>query len=539
MVINFINKTKEVNMHNFIHSKLLLIAAGLILLLAGCNLPGRTSVEITITSPENGQAILLGQETRIVSLATARRGIESVELYINGELLETATPPEGYPEEFTADQPFTPAEEGNLIVSVLAIDTRGNKSQPMSISLQVVQTLEDSGASPEATITLTPEGLAQTQTAALGCSNEAVFVSDLTIPANTVLTAGANFTKIWRVTNTGSCDWVGYQLVHASGDLMGASSPQALPLVNAGANGDLSVELTAPGSPGAYTAIWRMRASDGAVYGPDLAVTIIVPQPPTSTPNPTATFTPTVTVTPTATANPISITQEGDSRTLNPGQTVSPTVSCPAGSVVVSGGYAANDGVRVWHSKMVDNGWQIYAYNTTGVSKLVNIYAVCLHNSGGATELFWDYKDIAPNNVTQIIQACPAGSLVTGGGWVIGTNPDVSIYNSSKSGNGWQIYVNNAGGSSPQVNVYAICLSGVSGTTASINNTGNTVPANDVKHVAIECPSGSYVTGGGFATNLEVTIYNESISGNSWNEYGRNNAGTSKTLNGYAICYSP
>ena len=65
------------------------------------------------------------------------------------------------------------------------------------------------------------------------------------------------------------------------------------------------------------------------------------------------------------------------------------------------------------------------------------------------------------------------------------------------------------------------------------------MPANDVKHVAIECPSGSYVTGGGFATNLEVTIYNESISGNSWNEYGRNNAGTSKTLNGYAICYSP
>ncbi len=526
-------------MHKFIHSKLLLIAAALILLLTGCNLPGRTSVEITITSPENGQAILLGQETRIVSLATARRGIETVELYINGELLETATPPEENPEEFTADQPFTPAEEGNLIISVLATDTRGNKSQPMSISLQVVQTLEDSGVTPEATITLTPEGLDQTQTAALGCSNEAAFVSDLTIPANTVLTAGANFTKIWRVTNAGSCDWVGYQLVHASGDLMGASSPQALPLVNAGAYGDLSVELTAPGSPGTYTAIWRLRASDGAVYGPDLAVTIIVPQPPTSTPNPTATFTPTVTVTPTATANPISVTQEGDSYTLNPGQTVSPTVSCPAGSVVVSGGYAGNDGVRVWHSKMVDNGWQIYADNTTGVSKQVNIYAVCLHNSGGTTELAWDYKNIAPNNVTQIIQACPAGSLVTGGGWVIGTNPDVSIYNSSKSGNGWQIYVNNAGGSSPQVNVYAICLSGVSGATTSINNTGNTVPANDFKHVAIECPSGSYVTGGGFATNLEVTIYNESISGNSWNEYGRNYSGTSKLLNGYVICYSP
>ena len=523
-------------MHKSISLKFILASTALILLLAGCNLPGRTSVTITISSHENGQAILLGQETRIISAAAASRGIESVELYINGELLETAQPPEGNPEEFIADQPFTPTAEGNVIISVLATDTRGNQSQPVSIALQVVQSLE---ASPEATITPTPEGLEQTQTASVGCTNAATFVSDLTIPANTVLTAGANFTKIWRVNNAGSCDWVGYQLVHASGDLMGASSPQAIPLVNAGANGDLSIELTAPGAPGTYTATWRMRASDGSVFGPDLTITIIVPQLPTNTPNPTATFTPTVTVTPTATLEPVSVTQEGTSSALNPGQTVSPSISCPAGSVVVSGGYAANQGVRVWHSKMVDNGWQIYAYNTTGVSKQVNVYAVCLHNSGGTTNLYWDTKNITPNDITHITQACPAGSLVTGGGWVLGTNADISIYNSSKSGNGWQIYVYNAGGTSSQVNVYAICLSGVSGTTESISDTGNTVPANDIEHVAVQCPNGSYVTGGGFSTNLEVTIYNETVTGNSWNEYGRNNVGTSKTLNGYAICYTP
>ncbi len=518
----------------------LTISIVLILMLSSCNLPWRANVGITITSHENGQSVVLGDETRIVSLATAPKGIESVELYINGELLETATPSDGTPREFTADQPWTPQQEGNTVITVVAYDAKGRSSDPVSIALQVVQSLSDVSVTP--TVTVTPEGLDQTQTAQVGCTNQASFISDVTIPANSYLTGGSNFTKIWRVQNTGTCDWIGYQLVHASGDLMGASSPQAIPMVNAGGNADLSVDMTAPGSPGTYTANWKIRASDGTVFGPDLYVTIIVPQNPTNTVNPpTATFTATATVTPTKTATtaPVSITQEGDQLSISGGSTVNTTVNCPGGSVVVSGGYAANDGVRVWHSMKDGNGWRVYASNTTGSNKLVNIYAVCLHNSGGSTSLQLSQENANANNWTQIVATCPAGSVVTGGGWVIGTDTNITLYNSSKSGNGWQIYVDNAGGSTPLINAYAICLSGVSGTTQSVSDTSGVVPAGDIEHLEMTCPGGSYVTGGGFAVNTGATIYNELITGNSWNVYARNNTASEKLLYGYGICYSP
>ncbi|QRN83332.1 hypothetical protein JR338_00825 [Chloroflexota bacterium] len=522
-------------------SKLIIISTLLALILASCNLPSRAAVQIAITSHENGQAVVLSQEARIVSVATSSRGISSVELYISGVLLETAEPPDGTPKEFTANQAYTPTEEGNVIITVVAYDTKGNHSEPVSISLTVVQSLEgvdetiETVEPPTPTITLTPQGLDQTQTASVGCTNGASFVSDVTIPDNTVMTAGSNFTKIWRVTNTGSCDWVSYQLVHASNDLLGASSPQAIPLVNAGSNGDLSVDMTAPASPGTYTSSWRIRGSDGSIFGPTLTVIIVIPENATNTPNPTAT----ATVTPTATTGPVSVSQHYEGLSISAGATVHTTVNCPAGSVVVSGGYAANDGVRVWHSTKDGNGWRVYATNTTGSNKAVNVYAVCLHNSGGTTDVEYTQKYINASTYTQIVANCPSGSVVTGGGWVIGSDANVSLYNSTKSGNGWQIYVQNDGGGTPLVNVYAVCLADTSGTTTSVSNTTGVIPPGDIEHLVMDCPSGSYVTGGGFAVNTGAVIYNETITGNAWQVYARNNTGTQKLLFGYGICYSP
>ena len=170
--------------------------------------------------------------------------------------------------------------------------------------------------------------------------------------------------------------------------------------------------MTAPASPGTYTSAWRIRATDGTIFGPTLTVVIVVPENATTTPNPTATST----VTPTATTGPVSVSQYHESLSISAGNTVHTTVACPAGSVVVSGGYAANDGVRVWHSTKDGNGWRVYATNTTGVSKAVNIYAVCLANSGGTTDVEYTQKYINASTFTQIIANCPGGSVVTGGG---------------------------------------------------------------------------------------------------------------------------
>jgi|GEM_PF-1006506 len=537
--------------------KLLMIIITTILIagLTGCNFPWRARVNITITSHENEQSVVLGEETRIVSLATASTGIKSVDLYINGALLLTESPPEGSPTEFTADQPWTPEQEGNIVISVVANDAKGNASDPISITLQVVQSVSDADGTATPTVTVTPEGLEQTQTAQVGCTNDATFVENITIPVNSYLTGGSNFTKIWRVNNTGTCDWIGYELIHASGDLMGTGSPRALPMIAAGNNADIAVDMVAPSSPGTYSSAWRIRASDGTVFGPELTLTIIVPQPSTNTPFPTATFTSTptktitvtptptktitVTPTPTVTTSPLSVEQVSGQITIAASSSDNLTVNCPAGSILVSGGFAAQSGLRVWHSMKNDNGWRVFANNSFGTSRVLTVYATCLHNSGGSSNLQLAQDHAIANDYTHLIAACPSGSIVTGGGWVIGTNDAIQIYNSSISGNGWQIYIDNTSSNTPLINVYAICLSGVSGTTTQVSNTNGQIPSGGTAYLEKPCPSGEYVTGGGFAINTGAIIYNTSKYQNGWINYARNETATQKSMYTYAVCYSP
>jgi hypothetical protein len=120
-------------------------------------------------------------------------------------------------------------------------------------------------------------------TASLGDScNNSSFVSDLTIPDNTVLPPGQNFDKVWQVKNTGSCTWDdGYALVY-----IGGSSPNLDPynfefkksddFVAGGATADLGLTLTTPCTPGDYQGTWRMRDDKGYYFGTYLTVMVKV-----------------------------------------------------------------------------------------------------------------------------------------------------------------------------------------------------------------------------------------------------------------------
>jgi hypothetical protein len=453
----------------------------------------------------------------------------------------------GYPVEFTANQPWYPSDEGNALISVIVIDAKGNISEPVNLTLQVVPAISEGEATSTPAPTSTPEGLPLTQTAQVGCSNGASFISDITFPPNTYVSAGSNFTKVWKVNNNGTCDWIGYELIHTSGEILNADSPQALPVVASGSDANISIEMVAPASPGTYTSTWRIRSEDGELFGPELQLSIIIPQPPTGTPTPTATFTATPTITPTLTSTPtptqtplpISVEQVEEIIVIDPGEVGSTTVTCPAGSVVVSGGYAGSNGLRIYHSAMNGNGWRVYGKNNSTNSKNMAVYATCLYQSGGSTSLEMSQSEIEASDVTQLVAGCPAGSVVTGGGFVIGANHPVEIYHGSKSDNGWQIYVNNTGTETPLVNVYAVCLSGVSGSTTQVSQTNIVVPANDMAEGSKNCPAGSYITGGGFATNLGVIIHRTSLLDNGWFNIALNMTATQKTLNTYAICYSP
>jgi hypothetical protein len=118
-------------------------------------------------------------------------------------------------------------------------------------------------------------------TAAVGAvCNNLIYLADATIPDGTVFDGGEDFTKTWRVQNTGSCKWdEGYKLVYLSGD--DEIDPVSVKLqsddfIDPGAVGELSVELTAPLKAGKYGGTWQMQADNGEYFGNQLTVLIEV-----------------------------------------------------------------------------------------------------------------------------------------------------------------------------------------------------------------------------------------------------------------------
>jgi len=527
--------------------KFWLLAIIILVTLAGCHFPDQPWVLIEITNLENGQHVLFNEGVLIYAKARSSQGISRVELYINGELTATQLPARGNPRDLIAELPFAPLTGGSVIVSVLAVDRKGTVSDPFSITLNVVSSIEDIEITSTPTPTPSAEEFAQTQTAQAICTNSASFVTHVTIPESTQISTNVNFTKIWRVNNNGSCDWIGYQLVHSGGDHMGAVFPKALPVVKAGSNADLVIEMTAPSQPGTHTSIWRIQAGDGTLFGPELITTINVIELPTHTPVPTHTQTPTLSPTPTTfptqtytpTLPPISVQQISAQISIPPNSTESKTITCPTGSIVVSGGFSHQFDIQVWQSKKDGNGWSITATNFDSSAKELTISATCLLNSKGTSSTVSEEKLALPNDKTIITASCPSGSLVTGGGWSVENNAPVKIFISAKSGNDWQISVHNPTDISPKVTAFAICLTGASGSTSQYDKKENKVPANSTASAQMNCPAGSYVTGGGFIIDQELTLFQTTQEDNGWINFVSNPTDEDKRLDTFTICYQP
>ncbi len=99
--------------------------------------------------------------------------------------------------------------------------------------------------------------------------NFAGFVEDVTIADRTVLEPNATFTKVWRLKNLGECEWTtNYKVVFVSGYQMDAPTESPLPEnVAPGQEVDISLNMVAPGSPGAYTGYWEIKSDNGETFG--------------------------------------------------------------------------------------------------------------------------------------------------------------------------------------------------------------------------------------------------------------------------------
>jgi hypothetical protein len=101
------------------------------------------------------------------------------------------------------------------------------------------------------------------------CTDKVEFEKDVTIPDDTRMDPGENFTKIWRMKNVGTCTWTtSYSVVFDSGNIMGGPPSTSLSgSVPPGGTLDISIDLTAPLSNGTHRGNWKLRNASGVLFG--------------------------------------------------------------------------------------------------------------------------------------------------------------------------------------------------------------------------------------------------------------------------------
>lgn len=175
----------------------------------------------------------------------------------------------------------------------------------------------------DATTTLSNQPrLVQVMPVSTPSSDNAAFISDVTLPDGTVVSPDQALTKIWRVRNTGTSTWdSGYQLVFTGGEQMGAPTAVDVPgPVSPGAEVDLSVPMTAPSAPGTHRGDWRLRNAQGVSFGEGLWVIVQISDDDAPTPPPPPS------------GSSVALSCLDCPATVQPGQTFRPTIRAQVNS---------------------------------------------------------------------------------------------------------------------------------------------------------------------------------------------------------------
>ncbi len=116
------------------------------------------------------------------------------------------------------------------------------------------------------------------------CEPGAAFVADVSVPDNTVFEPGESFEKVWRLENTGDCEWnENYALAFVDGDQLdedGLGLQLLGVTVAPGETVDIAVKMIAPEEDGVYTSYWQMANDEDALFGDEFYVKIVVGTPP-------------------------------------------------------------------------------------------------------------------------------------------------------------------------------------------------------------------------------------------------------------------
>jgi hypothetical protein len=252
----------------------------------------------------------------------------------------------------------------------------------------------------------------------------------------------------------------------------------------------------------------------------------------------TKTFTTTPTLTSTSTSTPPHISQTLGRVNVASGGSGSAVATCPAGGIIVGGGFATNTKMVVLKSLKQQNGWLVFATNTSNASQDLNVYGYCLFGVPASTNQVTASTLVPKASTGKIVVNCPAGSIMTGGGFAT-SHIHQPITNSTPTfDNGWYATAENLTESDFELDVYATCLPGVHA-AVNIHSSTYSILAGKVGGGRANCEGARYIgaSSGGFHLESDLSIYLSSqLSNTYWESYAMNNGIKSRVISVDAVC---
>jgi len=109
------------------------------------------------------------------------------------------------------------------------------------------------------------------------CSENLLYIDDITFPDWTNIKPGIEIDKQWQVENNGTCDWdYRYSLRLTSGESMGSENQQSLFPARAGSQVVIQINFISPLQPGTYHSIWQAYNPDDQPFGDPISILVVV-----------------------------------------------------------------------------------------------------------------------------------------------------------------------------------------------------------------------------------------------------------------------
>jgi hypothetical protein len=234
--------------------------------------------------------------------------------------------------------------------------------------------------------------------------------------------------------------------------------------------------------------------------------------------------------------------------------------ACPAGTLLVGGGYAvtspASDFRIYVDAPLNGTSWLVEPINFDAQPLNLTAYAVCAESvpgkagiSGYTTDVVQTTVNVPANQTGEADATCPAGQLRTGGGYdVQNISSNWSVYsNSPLNAGAWNVEIDNEVPLTTTIDSYAVCLGkanskpvtklAVSAIFASATAAGNSVQTADES-----CGPKSIMTGGGHVIDSVGQDWNIQASApvavNDWQVQVDNLDSFSRVFDSFAVCLS-